>query len=161
MKTILAAIDFSPVTKRVVEEARVLALGSKGRLVILNVTGPKALVKDRAALEAVISHGGASRAKGASPVPGDSLQLVGDPATTILEQARAWPADYIVMGSHGRRAWLDALMGGTAGKVMAGAKCPVILVPARLADRHGVGSRASYRAVRWPSRRIARRRAVP
>src|SRR5688500_11448140 len=106
MKTILAAIDFSPVTKHVVAEAVGLARDAGARVILLNVTTPDSLVRDYAALEAVIEGadpaGSTSDAtRGALAIHGDSLQIIGDPVDVILEQAARCSADCIVMGSHG------------------------------------------------------------
>ena len=133
MKTILAAIDFSPVTSRVLAEAVALARDSRARLILLNVTTPASLVQDYAALEAAIAgtdpareNSGGLRAKA---IHGESLQVIGEPVEVILKQAARCSADYIVMGSHGRTALFKLLVGGTAAGVLRGAKCPVMLIP--------------------------------
>jgi nucleotide-binding universal stress UspA family protein len=135
MKTILAAIDFSPVTTRVVAEAVALARGARARLVLLNVTTPNSLVRDYAALEALVE--GAERKAGEdstshdlSAIQGDSLQIIGEPVDVILQQAARCSADYIVLGSHGHTALFETLVGGTTAGVIRGAACPVMLIPA-------------------------------
>jgi len=49
----------------------------------------------------------------------------GDPRSTILELAQAWPADLIVLGSHGRLGWDRFLMGSVAESVAVHAHCSV------------------------------------
>ena len=135
MKTILAAIDFSPVTRRVVAEAVELARGAHARLILINITTPEALVRDYAALEALL-EGADPEEKGwgeshkTTAIRGDSLQVVGDPVDVILRQAARCSADYIVLGSHGHSALFETLVGGTAAGVIKGAPCPVIVIPA-------------------------------
>lgn len=52
----------------------------------------------------------------------------GDPATCILEAARAEGASRIVVGSHGRGRLGRALIGSVSATVAAGADCPVDIV---------------------------------
>lgn len=60
--------------------------------------------------------------------------LMGDPAESIIQLAETEQADFIVMGTHGRRGLTRLLMGSVAEAVVRGAKCPVITVkhPARV-----------------------------
>ena len=53
-------------------------------------------------------------------------------ADAILEQARTWPADLIVMGTHGRRGLRRLAMGSDAECVVRDASVPVLLVRALL-----------------------------
>jgi len=49
-------------------------------------------------------------------------------AASILTQAREWPADLIVMGTHGRRGLARLAMGSDAERVVREAPVPVLLV---------------------------------
>jgi nucleotide-binding universal stress UspA family protein len=49
-------------------------------------------------------------------------------ADFIVEQARLWPADLIVMGTHGRRGLARVAMGSDAESVVRVASVPVLLV---------------------------------
>lgn len=141
MKTILVPIDFTPVTPHVLEEAATLARDLDGRMVLLNVTRPSSVLSDHDAFMDTISGmdqpgAGSGRLRhthegdpAERPVPGDSIQLIGDPVGVILEQAAQLPADYIVMGSHGHSAIYDCVIGSTAAGVVKRAECPVMLVP--------------------------------
>ena len=55
----------------------------------------------------------------------------GDPVKTIVSQAAAWPADMIVMGTHGRTGFERLLLGSVAERVLRKAPCPVLTVPPR------------------------------
>jgi nucleotide-binding universal stress UspA family protein len=56
-----------------------------------------------------------------------------DPRHAILDCARAWPADIIVLGSHGRRGIDRLLMGSVAEAVVRHAPCSVEIVRVPLA----------------------------
>ena len=53
---------------------------------------------------------------------------VGSPLTEIVKAAKDWPADLIVIGSHGRSGVKRALMSSVAEGVMRHAPCPVLVV---------------------------------
>ena len=55
---------------------------------------------------------------------------VGAPGAEIVKAAREWPADLIVIGSHGRSGMQRALLGSVAEAVMRHAPCPVLVVRA-------------------------------
>src|SRR5258706_968953 len=50
-------------------------------------------------------------------------------ATAIVEQAKRWRADLIVMGTHGRRGVNRLLLGSNAELVVRNSTIPVLLVP--------------------------------
>ncbi|CAG9179637.1 hypothetical protein LMG23992_04027 [Cupriavidus laharis] len=62
---------------------------------------------------------------------------VGEAAPQILEVVRACNADLIVMGTHGRGAFLAAILGSVAARVLSAAPVPVLLVATHLyQDQH-------------------------
>ncbi len=52
----------------------------------------------------------------------------GNPALEIVKAAKTWPADLVVIGSHGRSGVGRALLGSVAEEVMRRAPCPVLIV---------------------------------
>ena len=58
----------------------------------------------------------------------------GDPAEMILEKARTWPADLIVVGTHGRNAVGRIVLGSVSMKVLRHAPCSVRVVREREHD---------------------------
>jgi nucleotide-binding universal stress UspA family protein len=52
----------------------------------------------------------------------------GSPRAVILDEAKSWKADLIVVGSHGYRAWERFLMGSVSQAVVSHAKCSVEVV---------------------------------
>ena len=61
-------------------------------------------------------------------VPDDIVVVRGNPVEQILKTAAAKSCDLIVMGSHGYGALEDAMLGGTARRVLRRANVPVLLV---------------------------------
>jgi nucleotide-binding universal stress UspA family protein len=54
--------------------------------------------------------------------------LTGSPKRTIVEEAEAWGADLIVVGSHGYKSWERMLLGSVSQTVAAHAECSVEIV---------------------------------
>ena len=55
----------------------------------------------------------------------------GDPADAILESAKEFGVDIIVMGTHSRRGLDKILMGSIAEKVLHHAKIPMYIIPTK------------------------------
>ena len=55
----------------------------------------------------------------------------GKAATKVVDAARNWPADLIVMGTHGRNAVANVLIGSVAQQVLHHAPCPVMVLRAQ------------------------------
>lgn len=53
----------------------------------------------------------------------------GEPAQAIVHEARAWSADLLVLGTHGRRGAARFLAGSVAETVLRTAPCSVLVVP--------------------------------
>jgi nucleotide-binding universal stress UspA family protein len=143
MKTILAPLDFSPVSESVVAEAIRLAPALDARVVLLTVVQPPEMVADYAPLLQSIAEITAAGEKFAARklaeaevrleaefIPTETVQVCGSPADRILAEAERSRADYIIMGSHGHTALYDLLVGSTTQGVMKHASCPVLIVPA-------------------------------
>ena len=60
----------------------------------------------------------------------ESVSVAGEVVDTILEVSDERDADLIVMGTRGHHGFLDALRGSTTERVLRGAKCPLLTVPA-------------------------------
>ena len=142
MNTVLAPIDFSDITARVVDQAIALARAVGGRLVLLHVVsqprsagGRRDDAKPRPEIAPARTGSAARRLAAlqrelqARSVTAHAVQLAGRPAVQILEQAGRLEADYVVMGSHGHTALYDLIIGSTAMEVLKGAGCPVVLLP--------------------------------
>jgi len=51
----------------------------------------------------------------------------GIPAARIVAVAESWPADLVVVASHGRSGWRRMVLGGVAERVVRLAPCPVLV----------------------------------
>lgn len=142
MKTIIAPVDFSDVSARVVKAAAELTQAVKGRLVLLHVVQPPVITSEYGAVMAniqeivAISEKTAARQllrlerrlkAGGTKV--STVLLTGGPVAHILAQATKLRAAYIVMGSHGRSALFELIAGSTTTGVMKKAPCAVVVIP--------------------------------
>lgn len=66
----------------------------------------------------------------------------------IVERARTWPADLVVMGTHGRGGFERWVLGSVAEKVLRRAPCPVLTVPPPVDGREA--ATAPFRRVLCP-----------
>ena len=143
MKTILAALDFSPVSKQVVEQAASLAERFSAELTLVHVAAPDPefvgyeagpqTVRDSRAREVRAEHrklqetAESLRARGLSA---HALLIQGPSVEKLLAEADRLHADVIVVGSHGHGALHRALLGSVSEGLVRGARVPVLLVPA-------------------------------
>ena len=73
----------------------------------------------------------------------------GNAATEILDKAKAWPADLLVMGTHGLGGFERWILGSVTEKVLRRAACPVLTVP-RPATHSGSAPHALYQSILCP-----------
>ena len=150
---ILVAVDLSPASQQVVDAAALVARRSGGETYILHVaepepdfvgyeTGPDE-VRDQVAAEFRAEHR-------AVQALADGLRDQGIDATALLvrgptveitiDQARKLEADLIVVGSHGRSAIYDVLVGSYSAGILRTSPVPVLVVPSRKKKQRKRGS---------------------
>ncbi len=143
---ILVPVDGSPTSGRGLDEAIRLARLTGGRLRLLHVVdelsvslggvsafsgtpAPDTFSLLREAGQAILAQAqGQVRAAG---VPFDSVlddTLGGRICDRVVAQAQQWPAELIVIGTHGRRGVGRLLLGSDAEQVLRQAPVPVLLV---------------------------------
>lgn len=61
--------------------------------------------------------------------------ITGSPQRVIVETAREWGADLIVVGSHGYGFWSRALLGSVSNSVVHHAPCSVLVVRTHKEDK--------------------------
>ena len=94
---------------------------------VMQYIPPKSIAKWNDSQAELALKAGVSKLKKAG-VAFETLKKVGHTSDTILEQAKKMKADLIVMGSHGRGALMNLLMGSIATQVLAQAKQPVLII---------------------------------
>lgn len=142
MKKLLAALDFSDVTQRVVDEAASLAQAFGAELILIHVAAPDPdfvgydagpeTVRDARASELRTEHrrlqeiADGLRERG---IPSKALLIQGPTIEKILDEAAQSGAGTIVIGSHGHGALRRVLLGSVSEGVVRAATCPVHVVP--------------------------------
>lgn len=144
MKSILAAVDFSEATPRLLNLARDLARWSGAKLWVVHVaapdpdfvgfeTGPQyirdhrahQLREEHAQLQAMAAE---ARSGG---IDAEALLIQGPTAETILSEAARLNAQLVVLGSHGRGALYRTFVGSVSEQVLGESRVPVLVVPSK------------------------------
>lgn len=139
---ILVSLDISESTEKVVVAATQLAKAMSAKLYLIHVADPdpdfvgygvgpqtvrdsvsEKLHKEHAHIQELAES---LRQKGLDAI---GLLIQGSIVEVILKQANKLEAQMIVMGSHGRGAVYEVLVGSVSKGVLHGAKCPVLVVP--------------------------------
>lgn len=141
LRRVLIAVDGSAVAAHAADVGLELARSLTGEVAFIHSVDP-ALARapasglPAATLMAMAEQDGRTllaefrtRAEGLSA----SLEFlpIGKPGNEIVKAAREWPADIIVIGSHGRGGAARLLLGSVAEAVIRHAPCPVLVVRAR------------------------------
>ena len=146
MLSILVPIDFSEVSKEVLQQAAAHAKAFSAELTLVHVAapdpdfvgyevGPKHVRENRAdelrgehrELQAAAD---ALREQG---IEAKALLIQGPTVEMVLKEAKKLGADAIILGSHGHGAVRRLLLGSVSEGVLRGAECPVLVIP----DRRG------------------------
>ena len=139
IKTILCAVDFSDMTRKVLTYARSLAEKFDAKIVLLHVIEPfltSAYVTFDTSLGAQVQETMEEKADDlmdelAREADWDNLEKkisLGRAYQEIVEEAQKSGADLIVMGTHGFTGLTHFLIGSNAEKVVRKASCPVLTV---------------------------------
>lgn len=143
-KRILVAVDGSDTSQLALQEAVKLTRESDGQLRIVHVVDEVTFdlyreVVDPGEIQKAITKSGeailskAQTAVRAAGVKTETrllkIEKLGRRVTDMIAQeADAWPADLIVIGTHGRRGFNHLLMGSVAEGVVRIATKPVLLI---------------------------------
>lgn len=144
MKSLLVAVDFSPVTAEVIRTATqvALAFGAHVRLVHIAAPNPDFVgyeagpqtVRDVVAIRLRDDHRKLQDVEAQlrdAGVTVTALLVQGDTVGKILKEADDAGAGMILVGSHGHGALHDLIAGSVAEGVLRKASCPVLVVPSR------------------------------
>ena len=151
LQRILCPIDFSDASRRALDHATVVARWYGSRLTAMHVVSPlfvpvpPVLFADaegaKTHLTEVETDDVAARVR-TWLAPAVEAGLTADvlieegnqPASHIVGYAASWPADLIVLGTHGRSGFDHLLLGSVTEKVLRKAPCPVMTVPPPVAS---------------------------
>ena len=133
---VLAAVDHSEVSERVLAAARDLALLSKGQVWVLHLREREVIPRmglvptepESDAEAEVTAAVGELTAAGVTAHGVIRDTVFGHAAREIIEDAREHQADVIVMGSRGRGDLAGLVLGSTAHKVIHLADRPVLII---------------------------------
>ncbi|HEV2670519.1 MAG TPA: universal stress protein [Gemmatimonadales bacterium] len=133
---VLVAVDISYAASPTIERATAFARLLQGPLRALHAIEPAATVPEVLSLPNPIDFEGWSRERMERdvwpllPIPDhDKVIRRGDPAQTIVEEAAAWRADVIVVGSHGK-GWVDRLLiGSVTEDLLSDLPTAVLVIP--------------------------------
>lgn len=145
---ILVAVDGSDASLHALKQATELARGLSAALRIVHVVdmnwlplGPELAIDVDAISAARRSAGEKTLAAARATAQEDgvdaeaTLKETETPAQhvaeAIVEEACRWPADLLVVGSHGRRGFERLMLGSVAEGIARRSPVPVMLVPAR------------------------------
>jgi nucleotide-binding universal stress UspA family protein len=145
-QNILVPIDGSDTATLGLREAIKLASAGRGRIRLIHVVDERPVVSapDGDAGGVVIAglrSAGVSILEEATAVTRDAgvsvdsklvEDLGGEVGSHIVQEARTWPADLIVCGTHGRRGIRRVVLGSAAEYVVRRSSVPVLLVPSRV-----------------------------
>jgi nucleotide-binding universal stress UspA family protein len=135
---VLVAVDGSEFAAHALEVASGLATALGAQIGLVHVIDPR-LVGSETGIPAdqqwalLRADGQGLLDTAAAAIPGHpkpwKFLREGGPWAEIVESARKWPADLLVVGTHGRSGLTRLLFGSTAEGVMRHAPCPVVVVP--------------------------------
>ncbi|MCS7206989.1 MAG: universal stress protein [Dehalococcoidia bacterium] len=144
MKTILVALDGSPIAEQVLPWARLLGERLPARLILFTAVPPltpevrQAYAHLRLPLEAAVHVARAEEylSLTARPLREVGLEVFikaqeGEPVSQILAYAQEVHADFIALTTHGRTGLTRLMLGSVADRLVRTASIPLLLVKAR------------------------------
>ena len=140
-RRILIAVESGPIATHAIDVGLELASTLKAETALIHVAEPPVSYGTdtgipAAELRALAREEGERKLLGVRErlkLPASTLEFLegGNPAIEIVNTAKAWPADLIVIGSHGRSGLDRVLLGSVAEAVVRQAPCPVLVVRAQ------------------------------
>lgn len=144
-KRIIVAVDGSETSKQALKEAIKLAKEQQAKLRILHVVdenfiyyGGEAYVDHDTLESSIRKEGQKILEKVEAKIRNSNIKFEsrlveikpfqGRIAEKIIDEAKAWPADLLVIGTHGRRGFSHLLLGSVAEGVIRIATMPVLLI---------------------------------
>lgn len=143
MKTIVALIDLSDASNKILEQTKAVAAAFQSTVYVMHVVpfqpavatygaeglpvmedpSPELVQGDRQKLDRLVA---ALTAQGIDARP---LQFEGHVSGTLIEETRRLHADLVIMGSHHHSALYNLLVGTVTADILRQATFPVLVVP--------------------------------
>jgi nucleotide-binding universal stress UspA family protein len=141
---ILCPVDFSEFSRHALESAVAIARKQHAAVTALHVVPPPQTLYPAIGVAAYVPYvysveelqefqKALERFVGAVDYPVTPVSVEALVVDEILTRAAAWPADLIVLGTHGRSGFDRLVLGSVAERVLVKATCPVLTMP-RLAE---------------------------
>lgn len=149
MRSIIVPVDFSESTAYIIEEAIYYAKAVHSKVYLLHVAsldlgfvigdigfqylpeleeaGMKEETDELLKYEKKVKEAG---------VEVEIIVKQGAPSEIILKEAKAKETDLIIMGSHGRGVFMEAILGSVSKDVIKKAKVPVLIIPPKKYVNH-------------------------
>lgn len=142
MKRILAALDFSEVTPEVVKQAKLLTQKFKAELCLVHADYLLPFLgahqyDQHLALEAYESQKKRNKDElqklkdqlAAEGIQAEIILHEGDVDDAIIEEARKFKADLIILGAHKHGKLYHIFFGNISENIIQKAECPVMVIP--------------------------------
>jgi nucleotide-binding universal stress UspA family protein len=135
-RRVLVAVDISEATAPTLAEAHAFAVLFDAQLRVLTVVEPLPAIPDVGIQSDLSEHYRVAEAETSRLVDrlaaSDRVEIrvdSGSPARTIADEAAAWDADLVVVGSHGK-GWVDrVLLGSTTERLLNRLPCSTLVIP--------------------------------
>ena len=149
MKTIVALVDFSDVTTRVLDQASKLARAFDARVILLHVVPEEPAVVELGLASPTLMQPPSERMIEAhyqrlldlrdslinAGVKASAQQVEEGGADKLIAMCRNLETDVIVVGSHHHSTVYHLIVGTFTGDILKRAICPVLVVPAEISQR--------------------------
>ena len=151
MKRILVPVDFSPVTKSMMDVVTTIATACESKIILVHVAPP--FVSDLKTVQVpqkerdFVAHMLREEHRDLQTLADDLTKLDCDAEALlveghgtvekILDEAERREADLIVVGSHGHGRLFEMLIGSTSEGLLRKARVPVLIVPSDAPETTG------------------------
>ena len=140
LRKVLVPVDFSEPSRKAMHYARAFAEQFGASVLLVHVVEPLAYPPDFAVVPLIPPDAEEARLKElqrqleamaqglGGGVAVAAKVFSGRPWQGVVEEAKAWDADLIVVSTHGFTGFKHALLGSVAEKIVRHAPCPVLVV---------------------------------
>ncbi len=145
MKTIVALVDFSDATFKILKQAHHLAKAFDSQVILMHIVPAQPVVMDFMISPTIMEPPSQEAVKAdfekllmlqesltQHGVRAETRQFHGAAMEEVLKECKALNADMIIIGSHGHGSFYTLVIGSITAEVLKKATCPVLVVPVDL-----------------------------